>query len=103
MYFARAVHAHAANPPRGVEAMMNSAKNLRASDFRVSDEDRPGWIRGSDRMPEVGERVYCAGGEGTVVSVQGKTSDGSRLVQIRLAVVTTPFFASSSNVLVTPG
>jgi hypothetical protein len=83
--------------------MMNTAKRLRPGDFQVSDEDRPGWVRGSARTPRVGETVYCAGGEGTVVSVQGKTGNGSRLVQIRLAPPAAPFFAAASNVLLMPG
>jgi hypothetical protein len=51
----------------------------------------------------VGETVYCAGGEGTVVSVRGKTGDGSQLVEIRLATASAPFYAACSNVLVMPG
>ena len=79
------------------------AKSLRAEEFRVSAEDRPGWIRGSVRTPDVGQEVYCAGGPGEVVSVHGKTGDGSRLLQIRLEDETArPFFAAASNVLVAP-
>lgn len=74
-------------------------KNLRAQDFNVSDEDRPGWARGNDCSPEIGQSVYCAGGEGTIVSVHGKTGDGSRLLEIRLEDEKAPFFAASSNVL----
>ena len=40
------------------------AKSLRAEEFRVSAEDRPGWVRGSVRTPDVGQEVYCAGGPG---------------------------------------
>ncbi|HEX8694156.1 MAG TPA: hypothetical protein VF746_17170 [Longimicrobium sp.] len=82
--------------------MMNTPERLRPGDFQVSDEDRPGWVRGSVRTPRVGETVYCAGGEGTVVSVQGKTGNGSCLVQIRLAPPAAPFFAAASNVLLAP-
>ena len=79
------------------------AKSLRAEEFRVSAEDRPGWIRGSVRTPDVGQEVYCAGGPGDVVSVHGKTGDGSRLLQIRLEDESArPFFAAASNVLVAP-
>jgi hypothetical protein len=79
------------------------AKSLRAEEFRVSAEDRPGWIRGSVRTPDVGQEVYCAGGPGEVVSVHGKTGDGSRLLQIRLEDESArPFFAAASNVLVAP-
>lgn len=79
------------------------AKSLRAEEFRVSAEDRPGWVRGSVRTPDVGQEVYCAGGPGEVVSVHGKTGDGSRLLQIRLEDESArPFFAAASNVLVAP-
>jgi len=37
-----------------------------------------------------------------VLSVHGKTGDGSRLLQIRLGDGTPPFFAAASNVLVMP-
>src|SRR5688500_4651305 len=90
------------HPRREVMPMMKSAKNLRALDFQVTADDRPGWIPGTERLPLTGETVYCAGGEGTVVSIQGKTGDGSRLLQIRLEETKAPFFAASSNVLLKP-
>jgi hypothetical protein len=80
----------------------NIPKGLRGTDFRVDPEHRPGWIRGSERTPSVGEPVYCAGGEGITAAVHGKTGDGSRLLQIRLEEVKAPFFAAASNVLVRP-
>lgn len=81
----------------------NSAKNLRAEDFLVNPDERPGWVRATERMPLVGDSVYCAGGEGVVSSVHGRTGDGSRLLQIRLDGASTPsFFAAASNVLVKP-
>lgn len=82
-------------------ARSNSAKSLRAGDFTVNEEDRPGWTRGSECAPIVGENVYCAGGEGVVAQVLGKTGDGSRLLEIHLSQEkAAPFFAASSNVLV---
>lgn len=84
-------------------AKSRGAKSLRAEEFRVSPDDRPGWVRGSVATPEVGQEVYCAGGPGAVVSVHGKTGDGSRLLQIRLEdEAARPFFAAASNVLVAP-
>jgi hypothetical protein len=81
----------------------NSTKRMRAEEFRVDPENRPGWIRATVRTPSVGEEVYCAGGCGLVASVHGKTGDGSRLLQIRLAdTAAPPFFAAASNVLVSP-
>jgi hypothetical protein len=80
-----------------------STRSLRGSDFRVCPEHRPGWVRASERDPVVGETVYCAGGEGAMIALHGKTGDGSRLLQIRLAgEKAPPFFAAASNVLVSP-
>jgi hypothetical protein len=90
---------------RPEEEMANGhgGRGLRADDFRVTEEARPGWVRGTVRPPQPGEEVYCAGGAGTVSAVHGKTGDGSRLLQIRLATeAAPPFFAAASNVLVMP-
>jgi hypothetical protein len=82
----------------------NSSRALRAEEYRVNPDDRPGWVLASERTPMVGEQVYCASGDGTVLRVHGKTSDGSRLLQIKLELEkSAPFFAAASNVLVTPG
>ncbi|HEX6925589.1 MAG TPA: hypothetical protein VF167_09165 [Longimicrobiaceae bacterium] len=84
-------------------ARTRGAKSMRVEEFLVSPEDRPGWVRASERTPEVGQQVYCAGGSGEVVSVHGRTGDGSRLLQIRLQDDNArPFFAAASNVLVDP-
>ncbi len=81
----------------------NSTKRMRAEEFRVDPEDRPGWVRADERTPSVGDEVFCAGGAGSVASVHGKTGDGSRLLQIRLSdEAAPPFFAAASNVLVDP-
>jgi hypothetical protein len=81
----------------------NSTKRMRAEDFRVDPDEMPGWIPANSRIPAVGEEVFCAGGVGSVASVHGKTGDGSRLLQIRLAEEgTPPFFAAASNVLIAP-
>jgi len=79
-------------------------KQLRGEDFRVSADDRPGWVRGTARTPVVGEEIFCAAGAGMVMALLGKTGDGSRLVQIGLASpANPPFFAAASNVLLRPG
>ena len=81
----------------------SSIKGRHADEFRVSADDRPGWILGTQRTPSVGEEVYCAGGEGSIISLHGKTGDGSRLLQIQLSdPKAKPFFAAASNVLVPP-
>lgn len=81
----------------------NSTKRMRAEEFRVDPEARPGWVRGGETTPAVGREVYCAGGPGSIASVHGKTGDGSRLLQIRLSDEgAPPFFAAASNVLLSP-
>ena len=81
----------------------NSARRIRAEDLFVSNDERPGWVPASDRLPSVGQEVYCVGGVGELTAVLGKTGDGSRLLQIRLADPDAkPFFAAASNVLVAP-
>ena len=67
--------------------------------LRVSSREPPGWQPASGRVPEVGDVVYCTSGPATVVKVLGRTSDGSRLLELRCADQPQPFFASSSNVL----
>ena len=81
----------------------NSVKRIRDEDLFVNGDSRPGWIVASERVPRVGEAVFCVGGEGVVAAVLGKTGDGSRLLEIRLATEgARPFFAAASNVLVAP-
>ncbi len=81
----------------------NGARSLRKSELRVNGEDRPGWVSGTGQLPSVGDAVYCTAGDGIVMSLHGKTSDGSRLLQIRLGdEKAPPFFAASSNVLLAP-
>jgi hypothetical protein len=68
--------------------------------LRVESIDQPGWEADSERMPGVGEDVLCVDGVAEVVRVLGKTSDGSRLLELRLLErPKPPYFASSSNVL----
>ena len=72
---------------------------------RISAVDEPGWEAVAGRIPAVGERVWCVEGPAEVVKLCGRISDGSRLIELRLADrPSTPFFAASSNVLmrVTP-
>jgi len=81
----------------------NGAKRQRNEDAHVDVANRPGWLTGKERIPAVGEEVFCAGGAGAVVAVLGKTGDGSRLLEIRLDDENArPFFAAASNVLVAP-
>jgi hypothetical protein len=81
-------------------AMGNSTRRIREDDLVVNAEKHPGWVSETGRAPTVGDAVYCTGGEGVVTAVLGKTSDGSRLLEIRLAdPAARPFFAAASNVL----
>ena len=81
----------------------NKSKRVHLDNLHVNNTERPGWLPGTERMPRVGEEVYCAGGAGTVEAMLGKTGDGSRLLQIRLeSPGAKPFFAAASNVLIAP-
>lgn len=66
---------------------------------RISSIDRPGWEAAPGRVPSVGDSIYCLDGPAEVVRLLGRTSDGSRLLELRLDDRTHPFFASSSNIL----
>jgi hypothetical protein len=82
---------------------LHAAKRMHNVKLHVDGEERPGWPSGRDREPLVGEEVFCTMGKGTVVAVQGRTGDGTRLLQISLDLPgSPPFFAAASNVLVHP-
>ncbi len=68
--------------------------------LKISSIERPGWGPAEGREPSVGEQIYCVDGPAEVVRLLGKTSDGSRLLELRCADRPQPFFASSSNILV---
>lgn len=65
----------------------------------ISSVDEPGWEPFPARVPSVGELIYCVAGPATVVRLLGRTSDGSRLLELRCGDSERPFFAASSNVL----
>jgi hypothetical protein len=82
---------------------ISNARRLDRETLTVDPEARPGWISGSDRTPLAGEEVFCAGGTALVVRVLGRTSDNSRLLELKLVEGDgKPFFAASSNILVPP-
>lgn len=82
---------------------LHAAKRMHNVKLHVDTEARPGWLSGHLRTPAVGEEVFCTMGAGEVAAIHGKTGDGSRLLQIRLAEAgTPPFYAAASNVLVRP-
>jgi hypothetical protein len=76
----------------------NTSRTTRDS-LRISSVEPSGW-RAPERLPAVGEYVYCTDGPAEVVRLLGKTSDGSRLLELRCPDRPQPFFAASSNVLV---
>lgn len=81
----------------------NSSKRMKADDLQINRESQPEWSTGSEKLPTVGEIVMCTSGMAEVIKLHGKTSDGSRLLELRLVEEKAPpFFASSSNVLVRP-
>lgn len=67
--------------------------------LRISSLDRPGWHLSPGRVPDPGDHVCCLEGPAEVVRLLGRTSDGSRLLELRCESRPQPFFASSSNVL----
>ncbi len=68
---------------------------------RISSTEPPGWQPpATGHVPSEGDTVYCTQGPAEVVRVLGRTSDGSRLLQLRCADRSAPFFAASSNILV---
>lgn len=81
----------------------NSSKRMKTDDLSISRENQPDWMTGVEKLPLVGELVLCTGGMAEVVKLHGKTSDGSRLLELRLvAEKAPPFYAAASNVLVPP-
>ncbi len=85
--------------------MLFHSKSSRVSpeSLRISSIQRPGWETPEGRVPEVGQFVHCMEGPARVVRVLGRTSDGSRLLELRREDRREPFFASSSNVLLQTG
>lgn len=78
----------------------NTVRRLRNTDLKVDATDLPGWHKVPGRTPECGEIVYCTEGMAEVARICGKTSDGSRLLELRLLDRTAPpFFAAASNIL----
>jgi hypothetical protein len=65
----------------------------------ISSAEHPGWQSSPGRVPRPGEWICCLEGPAEVVRVLGRTSDGSRLLELRCESRPQPFFASSSNIL----
>ncbi|HUG41488.1 MAG TPA: hypothetical protein VMM12_13455 [Longimicrobiales bacterium] len=84
--------------------LANTSRRTPLASLRVTaSEERPDWISATDRLPAVGEQVWCTDGMAQVARLLGKTSDGSRLLELVLPERPRhPFFAAASNVLVAP-
>ncbi len=77
----------------------NTAR-VRRDSLLISSTVRTGWSPRVGHVPHVGEFVMCVEGEAEVIRLLGRTSDGSRLLELRLPDrPKVPFFAASSNVL----
>jgi hypothetical protein len=82
---------------------ISNARRVEREPLTVDRDARPGWITGADRTPRSGEEVFCAAGAATVIRVLGRTSDNSRLLELKLVSGDgKPFFAAASNVLLPP-
>jgi len=82
---------------------MSEANTSRVSreSLRISSVHPQGWQQPeAGHVPSVGDTVYCTEGPAEVARLLGRTSDGSRLLELRCAERTQAFFASSTNVLV---
>ncbi|MGH7471429.1 MAG: hypothetical protein ACRENP_26055 [Longimicrobiales bacterium] len=83
--------------------MSNSSKRVRMDQLVVDTSMHLDWQNGTIQPPVVGDRVYCVGGLAEVTKLVGKTSGGSRILELKLIDRTAaPFFAAASNVLVAP-
>lgn len=79
------------------------ATHLVPDKLKVDRAARPDWPTGAERVPVVGEEVYCTEGMCSVTRVLGRTGNGSRLLELRLSGADQrAFFAAASNVLVHP-
>ncbi len=80
-----------------------TSRRIHPESLRVDGAAHPGWMTGAEHTPAVGDQVYCTEGMGQVVRVLGRTQNGSRLLELKLADGRREsFFAAASNVLVAP-
>ena len=89
--------------PRASLISTSQPDSLKPQDQKVDRGARPDWPTGAECAPQVGDVVYCTGGLGTVLRVLGRTGNGSRLLELRLAAGSKfSFFAAGANVLMAP-
>jgi hypothetical protein len=83
--------------------LSDSTRRMSRDELSVRRDSHPDWTTAVERLPAVGEEVFCAEGYAEVVRVLGKTGDGSRLLELRVqGAKPHTFFAAASNVLVNP-
>jgi hypothetical protein len=86
-----------------MSSSMNSSRRVSGHSLRVDATAAPGLVAGGDQKIIAGDQVQCTEGLAEVVRVLGRTSDGSRLLELCLPDrPRQPFFAAASNVLVSP-
>lgn len=83
---------------------MSTGNGRTRMDLKVDTAAHPGWKTAVEAQPGVGDVVHCTEGRAEITKLLGKTSDGSRLLELKLLGVegARPFFAAASNVLVAP-
>ena len=80
-----------------------TSRRIHPESLKVDVASHPGWLTGAERAPALGDQVFCTEGMGEVVRVLGRTQNGSRLLELKLADGRREsFFAAASNVLVAP-
>ena len=80
--------------------LVQNTARVRRETLRISSIEIEGWSVSLDRVPAVGDAIHCVEGPATVTGVHGKTSDGSRLIELKLTESEKPaFFAAASNLL----
>jgi hypothetical protein len=83
--------------------LSDSTRRMSRDELSVRRDTHPDWGTAAERLPTVGEEVFCTEGYAELVRILGKTGDGSRLLELRVqGVKPHTFFAAASNVLVNP-
>ena len=81
----------------------NNLKRVRPEELLVDETARPGWVSGGEQLPSIGDQVYCTDGMAEVIRHCGKTTEGHRILELKiLDERTKPFYASATNVRVEP-
>lgn len=80
-----------------------TSRRIHPESLKVDAAAHPGWLTGAECTLALGDQVYCTEGMGSIVRVLGRTQNGSRLLELRLADGRREsFYAAASNVLVAP-